>query len=471
MQFAVIFRKHKEDAESTGVNFEQGSDFWIGLLVTSSSPAAGRSIKDAGLRNLDGVYLTSVRHNGKIAHAVNPDFVISAGDVLFFSGVPDSIEDVASKHGLLPFNEALETIDASDLPNLTAAYGVKTISVPSEGEPTPSGKVSDDGASTGLPTLELVEATIKKGADLAGQTIRAASFRSRFNAAVVAIKRDGIPHEWKGQIGDEVLLAGDHLLLDIDPQFWTTPAVNTNFENIGRSGQTKTHHEFMLPMRVGSYLSGNTIQKSGLRQLPSAFLVAVERGETTLHAVSPEEVLQEGDILWFATSASSVRFIRNTPGLTPLAEKEALKLRDTVRIERRLVQAIIGRDSPLIGRTPAEVHFRQQFNAAVVAVARQGERVRSKPGDIVLQSSDILLLDAGPGFANEHKQGSKYFSLVLELENTNPPRYFHTFICVALVATAFILVRKLCDAWSFIYYFWKFVGVKFTRFCFVAFLP
>lgn len=423
--------------------FEQGSDFWIGLLVTPASTAVGQSIEDAELRHLEGVYLTSVRRNGKIIHAVSHDFVIAAGDVLYFSGVPDGIEALATRHGLVPFSDALETIDSAEVPNLQAAFGLDQLAVPRP--TTPSSAVSQhpdktfSGSAAGLPALELVEVTIKKSATIAEQSIRASAFRSRFNASVVAIKRDGVPLEWKGQMGDEVLKPGDNLLLDIDPQFWTTPEVNLNFEDIGRSGQTKTHHEFMLPMQIGRILSGKTVQRSGLRQLPSAFLVAIERGGITLHAVAPDEVLQEGDILWFATNAGSVRFIRNTPGLIPLAEEQASQLRDTPHVERRLVQAVVGSSSPLVGRTIREVRFREQFNAAVVAVARQGERVRAKPGDIELKGSDILLLDAGGGFANQHKQDSKYFSLVLELDNTNPPRYIHTAICVILTATAFIL--------------------------------
>jgi di/tricarboxylate transporter len=90
------------------------------------------------------------------------------------------------------------------------------------------------------------------------------------------------------------------------------------------------------------------------------------------------------------------------------------------------------------GSTLRDVHFREQFNGAVVAVARQGERIRANTGTIPLQGGDILLVDAGPGFAKQHKE-SKYFSLVLEMDNTNPPRYYHTAICVALIATAFIL--------------------------------
>lgn len=46
------------------------------------------------------------------------------------------------------------------------------------------------------------------GSDLAGKSIRAAAFRGRFHAAVVAIKRNGMPLNWTGpHIGDEVLQA------------------------------------------------------------------------------------------------------------------------------------------------------------------------------------------------------------------------------------------------------------------------
>lgn len=47
-----------------------------------------------------------------------------------------------------------------------------------------------------------------------------------------------------------------------------------------------------------------------------------------------------------------MRFIRNTPGLEPLAEKHSRRLKDTVLIERRLVQAIIAQGSPLAGKEP-----------------------------------------------------------------------------------------------------------------------
>ena len=45
--------------------------------------------------------------------------------------------------------------------------------------------------------------------------------------------------------------------------------------------------------------------------------------------------------------------------------------------------------------------------------------VQAKPGDIRLQPGDILLLDTGGAFAQQHRQ-SKHFALVIEMENTNP---------------------------------------------------
>lgn len=439
-----IFKKYKRalsrkpTAQPMGGDDDESSEFFIGLIVADDSPVIGSSVLDAGLRNLKGQYLVTVRRDNKLIHAVGPDFTLDAGDVLYFAGVPDGIDALAAEHGLTPYSDALEEVGDKELPGFSAAFGVDHISVPK----SPLARPSPRRSSSSLPgaaTLELVEARIVKGASIAGQTIRACSFRSRFHAAVVSIKRNQKPVLWSGPVGTEVLQEGDELLLDVAPQFWTTPEVNQVFEDVGPSGQVKSHNEFMVPMRVtGGTVAGKTVLKAGLRQLPSAFLVSIERKGITMHAVSSDEILEVGDTLWFAGSAGSVKFIRNIPGLSPLAEKHASRLKGTAYIERRLVQAIVAQGSPLCDKTPAEVDFREHFNAAIVAVARKGQRIRSKPGEVVLKAGDILLLDTGGSFSRLHND-SKYFSTVIEMENTNPPRFFHTAIAVAAIAAAFIL--------------------------------
>lgn len=67
--------------------------------------------------------------------------------------------------------------------------------------------------------------------------------------------------------------------------------------------------------RGGGIIAGKTIEAAGLRGLADAFLVAIERGNTTLHAVAPTEVLMPGDILWFAGSTEGVISLRKIPGM------------------------------------------------------------------------------------------------------------------------------------------------------------
>jgi len=71
---------------------------------------------------------------------------------------------------------------------------------------------------------------------------------------------------------------------------------------------------FDLGGRTG--IAGKSIESAGLRGLPDAFLVAIDRGATTLHAVAPSEVLQAGDVLWFAGSTEGVISLRKIPGVS-----------------------------------------------------------------------------------------------------------------------------------------------------------
>ena len=61
-------------------------------------------------------------------------------------------------------------------------------------------------------SLSLSQCTLKECASLVSTSIRDTSFRSRFGAAVVAVRRDR--KRVDGRIGDIVLQPGDQLVLD-----------------------------------------------------------------------------------------------------------------------------------------------------------------------------------------------------------------------------------------------------------------
>lgn len=48
-----------------------------------------------------------------------------------------------------------------------------------------------------------------------------------------------------------------------------------------------------------------------------------------------------------------------------------------------------------------DAHFRAQFQASIVSIRRQGQKLKGKLGDVKLQSGDELLFDCGDNF-DEH---------------------------------------------------------------------
>ena len=58
----------------------------------------------------------------------------------------------------------------------------------------------------------------------------------------------------------------------------------------------------------------------------------------------------------------------------------------------RLTEAIITPSSQLVGRTTNRLNLRERYGLNVVAVARQGHRLKKRLADIRFRSGDILLV-------------------------------------------------------------------------------
>ncbi|HHM04175.1 MAG TPA: SLC13 family permease [Gammaproteobacteria bacterium] len=170
----------------------------------------------------------------------------------------------------------------------------------------------------------------------------------------------------------------------------------------------------------GSPLRGKSIEQAGLRHLPGMYLIEIERQGHSLPAVSPQERLAEHDRLIFAGVVESVVDLHKFRGLAP-ATDQVFKL-NSPRSERCLVEAVVSDSCPLVGKTIREGRFRTVYNAAVIAVARNGERVQQKIGDIELRPGDTLLLEANPGFV-ARQRNSRDFFLVSQVEDSTPPRH------------------------------------------------
>jgi len=192
-----------------------------------------------------------------------------------------------------------------------------------------------------------------------------------------------------------------------------------------------------MVVEPGSVLDGQTIEQAGLRQLPGLYLVEIDRDGQTVPAPGPEQRLYGGDRLVFAGLIESVVDLRKMRGLSP-ATDQVFKL-DAPAVNRTLIEAVVSNSCPIVGQSIREGRFRSRYNAAVIAVAREGQRLRKKIGDIVLQPGDTLLLEAHPNFVGQQRNSRDFF-LVSRVPGSQPPQHERAPLALAILVGMVMLV-------------------------------
>jgi di/tricarboxylate transporter len=202
-----------------------------------------------------------------------------------------------------------------------------------------------------------------------------------------------------------------------------------------QQGVDTRRYTVQMEVRPESPIVSKSIEAAGLRQLPGLFLTQIERGDQQIPAPPPETILRAGDILAFAGILESVVDLRKIRGLVP-ATDQIEKVRSAVN-ERALVEAVISHNSPLIGRTVKQTRFRTTYNAAIIAVHRNGGQVRRKVGDIEIHAGDTLLLETHRDFVDGYRNSGDFY-LVSNVAGAKRVRHERAWtalgIFVALVA-------------------------------------
>lgn len=158
----------------------------------------------------------------------------------------------------------------------------------------------------------------------------------------------------------------------------------------------KQVREYMAETKVvpNSDLVGKTVAEAELRNLDGIFLCEIHRDSRAVKPVNPNEVIQAEDRLYFAGETDRIlEILKNFDGLD-WAKKDDFQLGDDIEI----VEVVIPFNSNLEGQTLKSSRFREQFDAAVVAIHRNGERLTGKLGEQRLSTGDMMLLTAGPDF-------------------------------------------------------------------------
>jgi di/tricarboxylate transporter len=197
--------------------------------------------------------------------------------------------------------------------------------------------------------------------------------------------------------------------------------------------------EYLVEMLVkpGCDLAGQTVQDAGLRHLPGLFLIEIVRNGELFPVVSPQTIIQTDDRLVFAGAVESVVELRRIRGLV-VASDQVFKLEGQEH-ERRLFEAVISAESPVVGMNLRETRFRHRYNAVILSVARNGQRLKGKIGDIQLQAGDTLLLEAQKGFLFKFRN-SRDFLLISKLENSSKVRHERAPWALSIMVTMILLI-------------------------------
>lgn len=196
--------------------------------------------------------------------------------------------------------------------------------------------------------------------------------------------------------------------------------------------------EFTLEVTVAANgpLVDKSVLQAGLRNLERVYLVEIERDGKIVTAVSSEEKLQSGDRLVFAGDTQAISDLLRINGIVPSAENGHTDTLTQDRAERRLVEAVVSPHCAAVGLAIRDARFRDRYGAVVLAVARNGERIKGNLGTIKLEAGDTLLLEARPAFVSRQRY-NKDFLLISELE-AEPPRHERAYLSWAILVSVVV---------------------------------
>ena len=180
--FLVFFSERLlPDNSSVTEQLEQIRQYAVEVEISLQSPLIGKTITEAGLRNLAHTYLAEIERDQQLLKAVAPETLLQAGDLLRFIGAPEGANELRRMNGLQPAREDVEKLKLASHQR------------------------------------HLVEVVLSQEFPSLGKTIRESAFRTHYKAVILSVSREG--ERLPGKLGDIRFAVGDTLLLEADQTF------------------------------------------------------------------------------------------------------------------------------------------------------------------------------------------------------------------------------------------------------------
>ncbi len=198
------------------------------------------------------------------------------------------------------------------------------------------------------------------------------------------------------------------------------------------------NRQYLVTTRVrnGSSLIGKKINNTGLRTIKGLKLVEYIRGKNKLDLTTGEIIIKNEDNLIFL--GDNERFADLFHSSSSLVVPEAGMLTRSKTTE--VTEIIVSQNSTLVGRQLKNIRFRARYDAAVLAIHRNGEQLKTDIQSEFLRAGDVLLTYAGDAFNNRTQNSNDFYFLTrlkdfVKIENWKIALIMlGTFVSIALSA-------------------------------------
>ena len=240
------------------------------------------------------------------------------------------------------------------------------------------------------------EVTISDTSPLVSELVRHAGFRSRFNVAVVGLRRRNqyrltnlayVPL----RKSERILVQGEVDSIAQLEKFSDFTAVEILTDERLDEQYRTDERMFVVRLPKESDLAGASLEKSRLADVFDFRVVAIFRDSALTVMPRGDEILIGGDLLLIEGQPGDLDVLRglqefeietSVPANLGAFESERLTLMDATLDPR----------STLAGRTVGELNFRERYGLELAGIWREGETVGTELADERLQIGDALLL-------------------------------------------------------------------------------
>ncbi|MEO0413537.1 MAG: SLC13 family permease [Verrucomicrobiota bacterium] len=189
-----------------------------------------------------------------------------------------------------------------------------------------------------------------------------------------------------------------------------------NRSSLAEMLEPESSRAFLTQFEVepGSALVGKPLTDTLLKDYKSAEVLEVKRRGRVLKTALNKLEIRERDRLLVTLHGTSFKRLHESAGIR-FEEQKGMQLKELETRELKLMEAIVGPRSQIIGKTLQQIGFRRNHGINVLAIHRQGVNLKRDLANVRLAFGDTLLME-GPPDALGQLQGERQF-----ISMTDPP--------------------------------------------------